>query len=131
MARARTRLWRFLRQFSSNARDVHQPRVAPRRIPSQNKGGLRGRHGHGHQSRPRAYRKLFTADATMTIVYIFERYPVLAQTFLRREVAALRAQGLRIEIHSLHKAGTHEHVEVNRKSTRLNSSHSQISYAVF
>lgn len=36
-----------------------------------------------------------------TIAYIFERYPVLSQTFLRREVAAVCAQGVRVEIHSM------------------------------
>jgi len=29
------------------------------------------------------------------IAYIFERYPVLSQTFLRREIASLTHQGLR------------------------------------
>ncbi len=36
-----------------------------------------------------------------TVAYIFERYPVLSQTFLRREVAGLRDQGIRVQIHSL------------------------------
>ena len=36
-----------------------------------------------------------------TIAYIFERYPVLSQTFLRREVAGVCAQGVRVEIHSM------------------------------
>ena len=40
-------------------------------------------------------------SAPPTVAYIFERYPVLSQTFLRREVAGLRDQGIRIEIHSL------------------------------
>jgi glycosyltransferase involved in cell wall biosynthesis len=38
-----------------------------------------------------------------TVAYIFERYPVLSQTFLRREVAGVRAQGVRVEIHSMLK----------------------------
>jgi glycosyltransferase involved in cell wall biosynthesis len=42
-----------------------------------------------------------TTTAPPTVAYIFERYPVLSQTFLRREVAGLRDQGIRIEIHSL------------------------------
>jgi len=40
-------------------------------------------------------------SAPPTVAYIFERYPVLSQTFLRREVAGVRDQGVRIEIHSL------------------------------
>ena len=39
------------------------------------------------------------------IAYIFERYPVLSQTFLRREIASLTHQGLRIEIHSMLASG--------------------------
>ncbi len=38
-----------------------------------------------------------------TVAYIFERYPVLSQTFLRREVAGGRAHGVRVEIHSMLK----------------------------
>lgn len=38
---------------------------------------------------------------TVSVSYIFERYPVLTQTFLRREIAALSHSGLRIEIHSM------------------------------
>ncbi|MGO9243153.1 MAG: glycosyltransferase family 4 protein [Verrucomicrobiia bacterium] len=40
-------------------------------------------------------------SAPPTVAYIFERYPVLSQTFLRREVAGVRNQGVRVEIHSL------------------------------
>jgi glycosyltransferase involved in cell wall biosynthesis len=40
-------------------------------------------------------------SAPPTVAYIFERYPVLSQTFLRREVAGVRDQGVRVEIHSL------------------------------
>jgi len=40
-------------------------------------------------------------SAPPTIAYIFERYPVLSQTFLRREVAGVRGQGVRVEIHSM------------------------------
>lgn len=36
-----------------------------------------------------------------TVAYIFETYPVLSQTFLRREVAGVCAQGVRVEIHSM------------------------------
>jgi len=36
-----------------------------------------------------------------TVAYIFERYPVLSQAFLRREVAGVCAQGVHVEIHSL------------------------------
>ena len=35
------------------------------------------------------------------VAYIFERYPVLSQTFLRREVAGVRDQGVLVQIHSL------------------------------
>jgi colanic acid/amylovoran biosynthesis glycosyltransferase len=35
------------------------------------------------------------------IAYIFERYPVLSQTFLHHEIAGLSREGLRIEIHSM------------------------------
>lgn len=42
-----------------------------------------------------------TTNAPLTVAYIFERYPVLSQTFLRREVAGVRDQGIRIQIHSL------------------------------
>jgi glycosyltransferase involved in cell wall biosynthesis len=38
-----------------------------------------------------------------TVAYIFERYPVLSQTFLRREVAGVRDHGVRVEIHSMLK----------------------------
>jgi len=46
-----------------------------------------------------------------TVVYIFERYPVLSQAFLRREVAGVRAQGIHVEIHSmlLPKAADRKH----------------------
>jgi glycosyltransferase involved in cell wall biosynthesis len=40
-------------------------------------------------------------SAPPTVAYIFERYPVLSQTFLRREVAGVRDQGVHIQIHSL------------------------------
>ncbi len=35
------------------------------------------------------------------VAYIFERYPVLSQAFLRREVAGVCAQGVIVEIHSM------------------------------
>src|SRR3712207_8477499 len=37
----------------------------------------------------------------------------------------------RVEIHSLHPAGLPSATRTDRKSTRLNSSHANISYAVF
>jgi colanic acid/amylovoran biosynthesis glycosyltransferase len=40
-------------------------------------------------------------SAPPTVAYIFERYPVLSQTFLRREVAGVCGQGVRVEIHSM------------------------------
>jgi glycosyltransferase involved in cell wall biosynthesis len=40
-------------------------------------------------------------SAPPTIAYIFERYPVLSQTFLRREVAGVCSQGVRVKIHSM------------------------------
>jgi glycosyltransferase involved in cell wall biosynthesis len=40
-----------------------------------------------------------------TIAYIFERYPALSQTFLRREITGLAAHGLRIEIHAMLPGG--------------------------
>ncbi|MDB6020929.1 MAG: glycosyl transferase family 1 [Pedosphaera sp.] len=40
-------------------------------------------------------------SAAITVAYIFERYPVLTQTFLRRELAGLSGQALRLEIHSM------------------------------
>jgi glycosyltransferase involved in cell wall biosynthesis len=40
-------------------------------------------------------------SAPLTIAYIFERYPVLSQTFLRREVAGVCSQDVRVEIHSM------------------------------
>lgn len=43
-------------------------------------------------------------SAPPTVAYIFERYPVLSQTFLRREVAGVRDQNVRIQIHSLFPA---------------------------
>ncbi|MGA2138707.1 MAG: glycosyltransferase [Verrucomicrobiia bacterium] len=36
-----------------------------------------------------------------TVAYIFERYPVLSQAFLRREVAGVCAQGVHVEIYSM------------------------------
>jgi len=45
-------------------------------------------------------------SASPTVLYVFERYPVLSQTFLRREIAGLRAQGVRVEILSLHPPST-------------------------
>lgn len=39
--------------------------------------------------------------STITVAYIFERYPVLTQTFLRRELAGLSRAGLRLEVHSM------------------------------
>ena len=39
--------------------------------------------------------------SAITVAYIFERYPVLTQTFLRRELAGLSAAGLRLEVHSM------------------------------
>jgi len=44
-------------------------------------------------------------SATPTVAYIFERYPVLSQTFLRREVAGVCGQGVRVEIHSMLRPG--------------------------
>ena len=41
-------------------------------------------------------------SASPNVLYVFEYYPVLSQTFLRREIAGLRAQGVRIEILSQH-----------------------------
>ena len=43
--------------------------------------------------------------STITVAYIFERYPVLTQTFLRRELAGLSRAGVRLEIHSMLAAG--------------------------
>lgn len=40
-------------------------------------------------------------SAPPTIAYIFETYPVLSQTFLRREVAGVCGQSVRVEIHSM------------------------------
>jgi glycosyltransferase involved in cell wall biosynthesis len=40
-------------------------------------------------------------SAPPTVAYIFERYPALSQTFLRREVAGIHDQGVRVQIHSL------------------------------
>jgi glycosyltransferase involved in cell wall biosynthesis len=40
-------------------------------------------------------------SAPLTVAYIFERYPVLSQTFLRREVAGVCAQGVRAEVSSM------------------------------
>jgi glycosyltransferase involved in cell wall biosynthesis len=37
----------------------------------------------------------------LTVAYIFEYHPSLAQTFLKREIAELMRQGLRVEVHSL------------------------------
>jgi colanic acid/amylovoran biosynthesis glycosyltransferase len=37
----------------------------------------------------------------LRVAYLFIRYPVLSQQFLQREIAALRAQGIEIEIFSL------------------------------
>src|ERR1041384_602888 len=37
----------------------------------------------------------------MKVAYILERYPVLSQTFLRREIAGLRAHDVQVEIHTL------------------------------
>ncbi|HWF17703.1 MAG TPA: hypothetical protein VG754_00460, partial [Verrucomicrobiae bacterium] len=39
--------------------------------------------------------------SAITVAYIFERYPVLTQTFLRRELAGLSRAGLRLEVHSM------------------------------
>src|SRR5579884_1554835 len=39
--------------------------------------------------------------STVTVAYIFERYPVLTQTFLRRELIGLSRSGLRLEVHSM------------------------------
>jgi glycosyltransferase involved in cell wall biosynthesis len=49
-------------------------------------------------------RAVFTPTSDVggpTVIYIFERYPVLSQTFLRREVAGVRDQNIRIQIYSL------------------------------
>ena len=37
----------------------------------------------------------------LRVAYIFIRYPVLSQQFLQREIAALRAQGIEVQIYSL------------------------------
>jgi glycosyltransferase involved in cell wall biosynthesis len=39
--------------------------------------------------------------SAITVAYIFERYPVLTQTFLRRELAGLSQAGLRVEVYSM------------------------------
>jgi colanic acid/amylovoran biosynthesis glycosyltransferase len=54
----------------------------------------------------------------MTVAYIFERYPVLTQTFLRREIAALRALGLRVEIHAMLPGGARSEEPVERMRLR-------------
>lgn len=40
-------------------------------------------------------------DNPATVAYILMKHPSLSQTFLRREIAELTRQGLRIEVHSL------------------------------
>src|SRR2546430_6984311 len=56
--------------------------------------------------------------------------PALPQLDAHRAVATLRARAGRHEVAHAGQAGEGERV-ADRKSTRLNSSHSQISYAVF
>ena len=42
-----------------------------------------------------------TDNSSISIAYILMKHPSLSQTFLRREIAELNRQGLRIEVHSL------------------------------
>ncbi len=76
-----------------------------RRIPKENSGKFRGRHGDRHESSSRSYRQSSGAGERMSapikVAYIFERYPVLSQTFLRREVAGVCGHGVHVEIHSM------------------------------
>lgn len=51
-------------------------------------------------------------SAPPTVAYIFERYPVLSQTFLRREVAGVIDQGVHVEIHSMLRPGAADRAHV-------------------
>jgi glycosyltransferase involved in cell wall biosynthesis len=50
-----------------------------------------------------AFREILSAHEKklLTVAYIFEYHPNLAQTFLKREITELMRQGLRVEVHSL------------------------------
>ncbi|HUJ10755.1 MAG TPA: glycosyltransferase [Verrucomicrobiae bacterium] len=41
----------------------------------------------------------------VTVAYIFEFYPAISQTFLKREITELMRQGLRVEVYSLWRVG--------------------------
>src|SRR5256886_11079168 len=77
------------------------------------------------------YTTLFRSPADRYAMYSVDRIDAHGDLLARIE-AALAAQGVRVvQVGSEYGAGQ---VEINlqdRKSTRLNSSHSQISYAVF
>src|SRR2546426_6311353 len=59
-----------------------------------------------------------SGHSSMRVAYIFERYPVLSQTFLRREIAGLRAHGLEVEIHALFSVAWHEWFNVPAELAR-------------
>src|SRR3712207_8739008 len=67
---------------------------------------------------------------------LFRSWPPLRAVLLDREPATHRAAGCsaeRLDYYGGHRAGyeTPQHSGEDRKSTRLNSSHANISYAVF
>ncbi len=59
---------------------------------------------------------------TPTVAYIFERYPVLSQTFLRREVAGVRDQNIRIQIHSLFRPNPADVAQLARAHSPVDKS---------
>src|SRR3712207_7190002 len=78
------------------------------------------------------YTTLFRSRTrAIELIAYTDRYPVLSETFVAGEIATLRALG-----HTVHvESGAPQEDGVDdlgdRKSTRLNSSHANISYAVF
>src|SRR2546427_824224 len=78
-------------------------------------------------------RIFFFNDTATTEIYTLSLHDALPICFLRRERFAVwpRRRQRIINVHSLQNTGGQRDLLTDRKSTRLNSSHSQISYAVF
>ncbi len=64
----------------------------------------------GEHSSPRSEPKANEVNATerSRIAYVVSRYPAVSHTFIRREVEALRAQGVDVQTYSVHAPVTHE-----------------------
>src|SRR5690606_3763025 len=76
---------------------------------------------------PDAVAHFWTGGDYLTLIYQFDRGHFIAVTVIMNIVAILKA----IMFYLILKLFTKGRLDIDRKSTRLNSSHVKISYAVF